>query len=458
MPVIIPIVSKRISKRSILVLLLSAGQFACLAIAVLYFASLIETGTRQIVRKRVLETSRHTARETAKSITSLDLGDISPGSPGWDRLQKLVEDMRLPNGGFVCVIDGVRGEIICHPELAERPALAGAPLGEITLHRTGQEDLALFDVADSLAAAEDAAGWVELPVGLHLVAVRSLPGFDAYIVAHQPEESIRAVIAEFVARIRLIGLGITIALAVLLTFVNVIIIRRYENRLAHINENLEDIVEERTQALLQSRSAVILGLAKLAESRDDETGKHLERIRRYVQLLARALARTFREVDENFINTIIETSSLHDIGKVGIPDDVLLKPGKLTDEQREIIQKHPLIGGDTLLAVKQSWGKDQFLVTACEIAFAHHERYDGTGYPFGLKGDVIPLSARIVALADVYDALTTKRVYKPAMPHEEAVRIITEGAGAHFDPALVDAFLATEARFREVRDELAAED
>ena len=136
------------------------------------------------------------------------------------------------------------------------------------------------------------------------------------------------------------------------------------------------------------------------------------------------------------------TAALHDIGKVGIPDAVLKKPGKLTDEERKIMNSHTTIGGDTLIAVRQQWEQDEFLRTAAEIALAHHEKWDGSGYPYGRSGDTIGLSARIVAVADVYDALTSERVYKKAMPHEKAKGIIVEGSGAHFDPLVVEAFLA----------------
>jgi putative two-component system response regulator len=151
------------------------------------------------------------------------------------------------------------------------------------------------------------------------------------------------------------------------------------------------------------------------------------------------------------VNTIVDASVLHDIGKVGIPDHVLRHPHALSAEQREVVKKHTLIGGDTLLAVKRRWGHDEFLVTACEIAFAHHERYDGAGYPFGLAGDVIPISARIVAVADVYDALTTSRVYRGALSHEEACAFIAAGSGTRFDPVVVEAFLEVQSRFAEVR-------
>jgi len=205
--------------------------------------------------------------------------------------------------------------------------------------------------------------------------------------------------------------------------------------------DLQRIIDERAEEQAENRDAIIFSLAKLAETRDNETGQHLERICTYVRILAEDLARERGDIDEQWVRTITHTAALHDIGKVAVPDAILQKPGKLTDEERVIIQKHTTLGGDTLLAIKQKWGDDDtFLRTATEIAFAHHERWDGTGYPFGLAGDGIALSARIVAVADVYDALTSKRVYKPEMSHEEASRIIIEGSGTQFDPEIVDVF------------------
>jgi response regulator RpfG family c-di-GMP phosphodiesterase len=443
-------VRRRFSKRWILVLLLSTGQMVCLLGALFWFAHAVQHTTSEIVRQRTLAASEQFAAQTAAFIQQLGLKDLSVGSDDWQRLQQFIENNRLPNEGFLCVIDSRDGRIVCHPELSERPELADRDVASAILHGPAG-DRRLVDL-------ETGAGWSELPDGTQLIAVRALPELGVRVLAHQHEAPIRAAIGEFTARIRLIGLLIAIVLALLLALVTWLIVQGYDNRLAEINENLEEIVQRRTAALLQSRSAVILGLAKLAESRDDETGRHLDRIRRYVRILGEQLKDTDAEVDEEFISTIAETSALHDIGKVGIPDDVLLKPGRLNDEQRAIIQKHPLIGGDTLLAVKQRWGDDTFLVTACEIAFAHHERWDGTGYPFGLAGDMIPLSGRIVALADVYDALTTKRVYKPPVSHEEARKIIIDGSGAHFDPRVVKAFLAAEEEFRAVHRELGTEE
>jgi putative two-component system response regulator len=159
-------------------------------------------------------------------------------------------------------------------------------------------------------------------------------------------------------------------------------------------------------------------------------------------------------VDAQFVELIYLTSPLHDIGKVGIPDSVLLKPGKLTSEEFEIMKRHTLIGGETLFASATAYPETGFIKMALDITMKHHERWDGTGYPFQLQGEQIPLCARIVSIADVYDALTTKRVYKDAYTHEDAVRIIYDSRGTHFDPDLVDAFAIVEEQMRAIRARL----
>ncbi len=209
---------------------------------------------------------------------------------------------------------------------------------------------------------------------------------------------------------------------------------------------------------LESRDLAIFAMAKLAESRDQETGAHLERIREYSRILAGELSRRSEfsdQLDEELVETLYLTSPLHDIGKVGIPDRVLLKPGRLTADEFEIMKQHTVIGGETLEAVARAHPGVPFLQMACDVAWCHHEKFDGSGYPRGLAGEAIPLCARIVALADVYDALTTKRVYKPAYSHATARQIVLEGSGKHFDPAAVDAFVEQESRFLAVGQQLA---
>jgi putative two-component system response regulator len=157
-------------------------------------------------------------------------------------------------------------------------------------------------------------------------------------------------------------------------------------------------------------------------------------------------------VDGEFVQTIYLTSPLHDIGKVGVPDRILLKPGKLTAEEFEIMKQHTVVGGQTLDAALQAYPEAKYLQMARDIAWSHHEKFDGSGYPRGLAGDAIPLCGRIAALADVYDALTTKRVYKEAFSHQIAREIILDGSGKHFDPQIVDAFRRTEQEFIDVHD------
>lgn len=211
---------------------------------------------------------------------------------------------------------------------------------------------------------------------------------------------------------------------------------------------------------LETRELVIFSMAKLAESRDPETGRHLERVQCYSRLLAERLATSSEyasEVDPEFIRLVYQTSPLHDIGKVGIPDSVLLKPGRLTDDEFAVMKKHTLIGAATLDAALEQNPQARFLQIGRDIARHHHERFDGRGYPDGLRGTEIPLAARIVAVADVYDALTSRRAYKEAYEHLVARGIIEGEAGTHFDPVVVQAFLDIEQAFIETAQRLQEE-
>jgi putative two-component system response regulator len=206
---------------------------------------------------------------------------------------------------------------------------------------------------------------------------------------------------------------------------------------------------------LETREVVLFAMAKLAESRDSDTGAHVERVQQFSHQLAQYLGTTPKykhEVNHSFQRFIFQTSPLHDIGKVAIPDAILLKPGKLTPEEFAVMRTHTLIGARTIDAALSRYPNAKFLQMARDIAISHHEKYDGTGYPHGLVGEHIPLPGRIVALTDVYDALTSARVYKRAMSHEEAKAIIVKERGKHFDPDIVDAFLQCETQFKGIRD------
>jgi putative two-component system response regulator len=223
----------------------------------------------------------------------------------------------------------------------------------------------------------------------------------------------------------------------------------HESLRRHTDE-LEDLVSQRTAEIVATRDVTVFALAKLTESRDPETGEHLERMRSYCQILAEELSRVgpyTEEVDEAFLKELYRSSPLHDIGKVGIPDAILMKPGQLSDSEFALMKRHTTIGADALASAAAHAGSGNFLNMAAEIARYHHERFDGTGYPTGLRGSDIPLAARIVAVADVYDGLTSVRVYKDAIEPHVARSMILQERGRHFDPAIVDAF---EARYDEV--------
>jgi putative two-component system response regulator len=223
--------------------------------------------------------------------------------------------------------------------------------------------------------------------------------------------------------------------------------------LKRYRDHLENLVKERTKRLALTQAVTIESLATLAEYRDPETGGHIKRTQNYVKALAMHLKdhpRFQNELDEDTIELLYLSAPLHDVGKVGVADNILLKAAKLTDEEFEEMKKHTQYGYDALRITEQKLGGDSFLRHAKEIAHSHQEKWDGSGYPQGLKGDEIPISGRLMALADVYDALISKRVYKPPFSHEDAVKIIVAGKGIHFDPDIVAAFLELEHTFRNI--------
>ena len=220
--------------------------------------------------------------------------------------------------------------------------------------------------------------------------------------------------------------------------------------------HLERLVEEQTVEIRQTRDIALLTLARLAESRDSVTGQHLERMAEYSRRLAEEASRepALGRVTEGFVDQLYKSSPLHDIGKVGIPDAILTKAGPLSPAETAVMRTHTQIGGDTLRGVIERYRGHSFLRMGMEIAYHHHERWDGSGYPRGLAGSQIPFAARVVALADAYDTITSRRPYKAAFEHEEAVRRIVKDREAHFDPVLVDVFLRCHRDFAEIRDRL----
>ncbi|MFT3850544.1 MAG: two-component system response regulator [Propionivibrio sp.] len=225
---------------------------------------------------------------------------------------------------------------------------------------------------------------------------------------------------------------------------------------------LESEVAKRTREVVAIQDVTILAMASLAETRDSDTGNHIRRTQHYVKALAEKLRTHPRFawfLTEQNISTLFKSAPLHDIGKVGIPDRILLKPGRFTPDEFELMKTHTTLGCEAIEHAEKSLGTEvEFLCTAKEIALSHQEKWDGSGYPVGLAGDAIPISARLMAVADVYDALISRRIYKDGMPHEKAAAIMVEGRGAHFDPDMIDAFLELQDEFRSIAARFADSD
>lgn len=220
------------------------------------------------------------------------------------------------------------------------------------------------------------------------------------------------------------------------------------------NEFLEKEVQKRTQEIIAIQDVTIFAMASLAETRDNETGNHISRTSAYVKILALKLQNhpKFKNfLSDDMINTLYKSAPLHDIGKIGIPDYILLKNGKLSFEEFEIMKTHTTLGKEAIEHAENQLGYEvDFLKIAKEIAYLHHERFDGRGYPLGIKGEDIPISARLMSIADVYDALISERVYKNSIEHKKAVAIMKKGRNTHFDPNILDAFLELEKEFEQI--------
>lgn len=490
----------QIRKRHILILAIATAQAICLCWGVFVFNSWLRSSVREIVHEQVLADNVQTAKQMTTLICQMDVTDLRQNKDSWLKLQHTIRDIRLPNKGYVCIVDASDGELICHPALKRAPqslinhltktpqqgspAASKQPMAKpmMVKSKMAKPEMAKNDMTEpamrkpkmagqQLATGEPAMTkkkgmelWQQDVPGyttaqgdqLEIIAAEYIPELDANVNVHQKTSGIEWKISKIMKPVVPLGIIVSLSLVIGSTLVICEILRRYENRLARINENLEDLVDQRTQALKETRDAVIFGLAKLAESRDTDTGEHLDRIRIYVTILAKHLGQRFKWIDEQYIANLGLASSLHDIGKVAIPDNILLKPGRFEPEERKVMETHAERGGECLQAIGERLGENDFLQLSRDIAFAHHEKWDGSGYPFQVSGESIPLSARIVALADVYDALRSRRPYKDPMPHEKAKQIILEGDGSHFDPQLVEAFLACEEEFQSVSGMYAA--
>ncbi len=298
------------------------------------------------------------------------------------------------------------------------------------------------------------------------------PAFHAYVLGLMVPLIFRVMVEQDETHV---GLGAMLLLFLLVMlgsghflgkFIMLSLRQRFENeslalQLASMNDELEHKVAERTAQLQhkteevsQIRDVTIMAMASLAETRDNETGNHLKRTQKYIRALSMKLREHPRFSDfltDDNIESLYKLSPLHDIGKVGIPDAILLKQGKLTQEEFAIMKTHPQLGGNAIATAESGLPTpNRFLHIAREIANGHHEKWDGSGYPLGLQGDAIPISARLMALSDVYDALISRRIYKQPFTHEEAVAYILQEQGTHFDPDVADAFREIQEEFRQI--------
>ena len=319
--------------------------------------------------------------------------------------------------------------------------------------RTAQKLAWSFPPPDQLQIGGATAVVLDLPEGEHRGLLYRFATRDYALLVHEPHDGDELPALALAQMLLAVSAMSFLWICGLLAITVYMILSRFHNDVERKAADAEALSLRRIDSLVRTRDAVIFGLAKLADSRDPETGSHLDRISVYSRELSGALRShpAYQDrVTNTFVRLIGTSSVLHDIGKVGIDDEILRKPGLLTDAERERMKRHSIIGGECILDIERRLGSSNFLEMAREIAFAHHERWDGSGYPYGLSQEQIPLAARIVAIADVYDALSSKRVYKDAYPHSRCVEIIREGSGTHFDPKLVEVWLGIKNRFKDI--------
>lgn len=435
----------QIKRRRLLVLLLIVSQFGCLAFGMFWAAQWLHGAFGEFIGRNFAAQGRLMACELARRIEDSPIASIEPGTPDWERLQAICEATHVPHDGFATIMRGDTGSLVCHSQLKEDPRLLSSFPGRMPLV-SGDGVTPLVEAARRAdeRGGLPATGKIEVDGRLFIVACVSLPKLNAVLAVEQPDAAIAEASAELVNPLLQAGLVLTLSVVGATALITAYLVSRFETTLTAVNASLEREVALRTQSLIRTRNAVVFGLAKLSESRDKDTAGHLERVRSYVTILASQMAKTNSEIDHVFVANLAVASALHDVGKVGVPDAVLLKVGRLTPSERRAMQMHTELGGECLAAIGRQLGDDDFLELGYQVALAHHEQWDGSGYPHGLQGKEIPLSARIVALADVYDALTSDRPYRPALSHAEAREWIVSQYGTQFDPEVVEAFVSRE--------------
>lgn len=427
--------SRRVKHVSLMVTV----QAGCLAVGLWMHHRYVVSSALQAVEESAWADLRDAARPLFSQLGAMPPVARRTNAGAAERLTRWLDEHRS-DAGAVMIVDAQWRILLAHQDSGDS---ANAPM--LGAHVDWAEH------ASGLGAGADSWGKLLLPDGPHFAVTHPLDKGQGYVIVHQTVAAYEPQAAALVEAVPTVGVVTFVWLAAILGIVAYMILARLCDQLEHERSQSARDAIRTTQNLVRTRDAVIFGLAKLAESRDPDTGDHLERISVYSTILASALRRDPRYcgvVTPSFVRLIGISSALHDIGKVGLADRILLKPGPLSADERASMQMHATIGGECLREIEQRLGGSNFLQLGREIAFGHHERWDGSGYPAGLAGTAISLSARIVAIADVYDALCTRRVYKEAYPHEECVAVIRAEAGKKLDPNLVEVWLTLESKFK----------
>jgi len=431
-----------LSKRIKLVSVVILAQAACLSVGLWVQQQYVHSSASHAAIEAALDELRWSADATVSYLQTQDPSAIASQSVEETVTQRLT-DLRPPSGHLMLIDSQSRVMQTSSDARGNQPhPLARGNQVSWTSPRNAFDD-----------PTTEGRPMLDMPDGPHLAVKRKLKEYGGFVVAHRSRAEVEAGAAGILGSLSAISaLTLLWTCALLGTTAFMVLAKLHDDADRERRRSDAETLRQR-QRLVRSRDAIIFGLAKLAESRDPETGDHLDRIAVYSTTLAAALRRNPQyktQITSGFVSRIEISSALHDIGKVGIEDCILRKPDSLTDEEQSLMQTHTIIGGACLRGIELRLGSSNFLQMAREIAFSHHERWDGTGYPEGLKGTQIPLAARVVAIADVYDAMSTKRVYKEAYSHDRCVATIRQGAGTQFDPDLVEAWLAVEARFGEI--------
>ncbi len=431
----------------LVIVFISTVQLALTLIAVAWLFGWIHDRTQTIAQKQVSDVNQFIAGQIGERVFDMRLTDIEVGSSDWKKLQSFVTSTQVPDSGFVSVVDARTGKIICHPSARQNPSVLGSTWDRYLYQSEHNTFIESFEDSNF---QKKSRVLLNLDDTIFIVQGQKVAHLNALVLTHQRISGIHAINSLLIATLESFSFAVALIIGLLGTVLNVFVVKRIVDEDKRIQASLERKVSQRTDELKRTKNAIIFGLAKLAESRDNDTGEHLDRIRKYVTILAKDLSNVYDEIDSDFIYNLGIASSLHDIGKVGIPDSILLKPGKLTSLERSIMEKHTIIGGECLEAISSKLGDNDFLEMAREVAYWHHEQWDGNGYPHRLADDEIPISARIVAVADVYDALTSRRPYKRGLSHTESRAIILSSSGEKFDPEVIDAFLRHESEFQQI--------